>query len=346
MGVISPQKASFENNFSFDFQTINSSYLRCVEPNYRQYLDPLMARRMSRTIKMGIVSATQCVADAGQNHPDAIITGTALGGYESTGKFLKMMLEENEQFLTPTLFAQSTGNMVSAQAAMILGCTGYNHTYMHKGFSFESALLDGLMHIAEGTKHILVGGHEEQTEENFEIYNRTGFWKKETENTPLWQSQTPGTISGEGSAFFMLSGEKTTRSYARLTGVEMLYQPNSITEIAQRLDLFLAHRNLSVKEIDFVLLGYNGDQADNEHYNQLREKVFSANPAGAFKHLCGEYQTATSFALWLAASILFSQTIPHKVELEPSGTAKKIRNVLIYNRYRLNNHSFILLETA
>ena len=38
--------------------------LQCQEPDYAAYLDPKVSRRMSRIVKMGIVSSKQALQDA------------------------------------------------------------------------------------------------------------------------------------------------------------------------------------------------------------------------------------------------------------------------------------------
>src|ERR1043165_3292292 len=156
MGIISPQKTFDTNDFLAEIVGHNALSLRCIEPSYKEFLNPTLARRMARIIKMSIAASSVCFKDAKVEVPDAIMTGTALGCLEDTEKFLLAIIENDEQFLTPTSFIQSTHNTVSAQIALQLKCMNYNFTYVHKGFSFESAVLDGMMTLAEGeAKNVL-----------------------------------------------------------------------------------------------------------------------------------------------------------------------------------------------
>ncbi|NJK84751.1 MAG: beta-ketoacyl synthase chain length factor [Bacteroidales bacterium] len=109
----------------------------------------MASRRMSRIVKMGICSALKCLKESGVEVPDAIITGTGFGCIEDTEKFLGSIIQNEEKMLNPTPFIQSTHNTVGAAIALKIKCNNYNNTYVHRGFSFEHALLDGLMLLNE-----------------------------------------------------------------------------------------------------------------------------------------------------------------------------------------------------
>ena len=214
VGNISPQKTFDNSQFLDEIVITESSRLKCIDPNYKDYISGDMVRRMSRIIKMGIAASSICLKDAtgppdrqGSQIPDAIITGTGLGCIEDTEKFLSTVLRNNEEFLTPTPFIQSTHNTVSAQIALLLKCHHYNFTYVNRGISFESALLDGFVQIRSGeAKTVLLGGIDELTDRSFTIMNRMGHWKrKPVNNLRLYQDKTRGSIAGEGAAFFFLS---------------------------------------------------------------------------------------------------------------------------------------------
>src|ERR1700744_631258 len=133
--------------------------LKCIEPDYKSLLAPKLLRRMSRIIRMGAAAGLACLQAAGVTQPDAIVTGTAYGCLEDTGLFLTSLIERNEEMLQPAAFIQSTHNTVAAQIALILQCTRYNNTFVHRGFSFENALLDSILLLREGeASTVLTGG--------------------------------------------------------------------------------------------------------------------------------------------------------------------------------------------
>ena len=346
IGIVSPQKTFDTSDFLSEVVEHNSKLLNAIEPSYKEFLDPNLARRMARVIKMSIAASFICLKDAKIEKPDAIITGTALGCLQDTEKFLLAIIENDEQFLTPTSFIQSTHNTVSAQIALQIKCMNYNFTYVHKGFSFESALLDCMMTLEEGeAKQILVGGHDEMTEKHHRVYNRIGYWKKDdaVETMQLINSKTPGSVAGEGASFFILGKDKTENSYAKFRGVEMIYKPENTQEVETKILAFLESKGLTANDIDVVLYGINGDVRFDKLYYAIKDNLFKNSTSGYFKHLCGEYQTSGSFAMWLAARILQTQTIPSAL-LIGENKSKQIKNVLIYNTFIDSDQSVYLLS--
>lgn len=345
LSVISPQNTFNTPDFLSEPVNHSSNFLQCIEPSYKEFLNPTLARRMARLIKMGMAASNICMKDAKVEMPDAIITGTALGCLEDTEKFLLAIIENKEQFLTPTSFIQSTHNTVSAQIALQLKCMNYNFTYVHKGFSFESALQDSLMTLAEGeAKNVLTGAHDEMTDKYYRVCDRIGYWKKEATSTfDLINSKTNGSIAGEGAAFFMLGSEKNANSYAKIRGLKTIYKPENKIEVEKHINELLTEKGLTSNDIDLVIYGINGDARFDHLYYGIKEDLFSNATATYFKHLCGEYQTASSFAMWIAAMILKTQTIPSSI-LIGENKKKEIKNVLIYNTFLNIDHSVFLLS--
>jgi len=344
IGTISPQNTLLGHEFLEPAVEHTGDFLKAVEPVFKTYIDPIAARRMSRLIKMGISSAKICMQDAGISMPDAIITGTGLGSVEDTEKILAELTVDGK-FLNPTPFIQSTYNTISSQIAIALKCHEYNSTYVHRCFSLESCLIDAILLIGEGSAmNVLAGGIDEMTMNHLTIIRRLGIWKREAiRNLDLWSSKIPGALAGEGSAYFIISGERNERTYARLEAAETIYKPGSVEETAASVTRFLNGNGLSHEDIDLVMMGNNGFE---EHDSICEEVVSSALPASArvlYKHLCGEYHTGSGFALFVAAGILKKQHIPASLIVRPS-PPKKLENILIHNHYRNTDHAFILVR--
>ena len=345
IGIISPQKNSESKDFLSEVVAITSDYLKCIEPpSYKPYIDPILSRRMSRLIKMGIASARMCLEEAGCAMPDAIITGTGLGSVEDTEKILGT-IHLDQPFLNPTPFIQSTYNTISSQIAIILKCHQYNSTYVHRTFSFESSLQDALLQIEEGTaQNILVGGIDEMTMNHLNITRRAGHWKHgPVNNLEMLAWDSPGSLAGEGSAYFLVSSRQSEKSYARILDVKTIYKPADPAVLNTSLSDMLSAFSMTPADIDLVLLGINGDNRIDNRYSQFAEENFPGIPLGYYKHLCGEYHTSSAFALWLAANILKRQDIPSILRLD-SIESKPIRNILCYNQYYNVDHSMMLMS--
>ena len=126
MGNISIQD-TLGKNFIDAPVSYSEPYIRCIEPNFKDFINPLQLRRMSRIIKRAIASSLTAVEQSGIAVPEAIISGTGLGCIEDTEKFLSAMIENEEKFLQPTYFIQSTHNTISSQIAIYLKCHSYNN---------------------------------------------------------------------------------------------------------------------------------------------------------------------------------------------------------------------------
>ncbi|MFZ4562085.1 MAG: beta-ketoacyl synthase chain length factor [Bacteroidales bacterium] len=346
IGLISPQRTAETNEFLAEVVEYTADYLKCIEPVYRNYIDPIQSRRMSRLIKMGITAAKMSVAQANLAMPDAIITGTGLGSVEDTEKILGDLTKE-ERFLNPTPFIQSTYNTISSQVAIQLKCHNYNSTYVHRTFSFESGLIDGLLQMEEQTaSNILAGAIDEMTMNHLLITRRIGQWKMHpVSNMKLREDQTPGALAGEGAAFFVLGSGKTESTYAEVKDVKTWIRMNGEPDAGTILGHFLGNHDLKATDIDLVLLGTNGDLNFDPVYERFADQFFPGKPLAWYKHLCGEYHTATGFGLYVAANLLKRQTYPEILHLN-LGAPSRLKNILIYNHFRNVDHSLILVQGA
>ncbi|GAC1426774.1 MAG: beta-ketoacyl synthase chain length factor [Chitinophagaceae bacterium] len=344
-GNISPQKTFGHPPLLHGLVIQSGNRLRCTEPEYLNYIDVKFIRRMSRIIKMGTAAAMECLQEAGLQQPDAIIMGTAYGCLEDTGIFLRKMVEQKEEMLTPTAFIQSTHNTIGAQVALLLQCHNYNNTFVHRGFSFESALLDAMMLLQEdAAATVLTGAADEITDASHAILSRFNLYKKEDiKNTDLYSTRSKGTIAGEGAAFFLLSNQSSENDYAALDAVYTFYKPAGIKEIQQQVTDFLEAQSLAATDIDLVLTGCNGDIKGDAIYHELEDTVFKNIATFNYKHLCGEYPTSTAFAFWLAVSVIKEGRLPVALNMP---APQKIKRMLIYNHYENIHHSLMLVAAC
>ncbi len=344
-GNISAQKTFGHPTVLQEIVKFEGPRLRCVEPDYSTIIDVKLIRRMSRIIKMGVAAAKECLQEAGIENPDAIVTGTAYGCLEDTGSFLKKMVEQNEEMLTPTAFIQSTHNTIGAQIALLLQCHNYNNTFVHRGFSFESALLDAIMLLKEGAaNNVLAGGIDEITDISYQILSRFGIYKRENiYNTDLYKTPSKGSIAGEGAAFFLLSNKETAKNCAVLEGLYTFYKPANQNEIEKEIQSFLSAQSLTIKDIDIVCAGKNGDSSGDSIYEQLGKNIFDKSVVADYKYLCGEYPTSTAFALWLATLAVKNGQWP---VAQVASLKQPIKRVLIYNHYQNIHHSLLLLSAC
>ncbi|MFI5157067.1 MAG: beta-ketoacyl synthase chain length factor [Chitinophagales bacterium] len=293
---------------------------------------------MSRIIKMGVAAALDCLREAGTKTPDAIITGTAYGCLEDTEIFLKKMVENKEELLTPTSFIQSTHNTVGAQIALLLQCHKYNNTHVHRGFSFENAVLDAMLLLQENEEgQVLVGGVDELTLISHTILTRFGLYRKHGGKGEAIAETSEAFVAGEGAGFFLLTNKEAEENLARLDGVSTCYKPADQREIQAFINMFLEAQSLTMSDIDLVISGEN-------KLSVFQDELFGRILQIPFKNLCGEYPTSTAFALWYASRILKTGSLPHWV---PGNAASgKIGRILIYNNHFDIHHALYLVSAC
>ena len=341
---ISAQKTFKTDRFLEETIIYNGSRLNAYQPDYKEFIDPKLIRRMGHVIKMGVAAGRDCLNKAGIQNPGAIITGSAYGCIEDTVTFLTRIIEMNEQMLPPTAFIQSTHNTVAAQIALSLQCHSYNNTFVHKGVSFEHALLDGLMLLNEReTDNVLVGGLDELTDTSFKILIRLGIFKrKPVNNLDLFKDISPGTIGGEGAAFFLLSSTPSEENLAELWGTRIIYKPSDSTEIKEKITIFLGETGFTINDLDFVITGKNGNPKNDSVYDNLCGFLCQTAEELNYKHLCGEYPESSAFALWVAANIVKTGNVPAVLSQKPVIKANP-QKILIYNHYQNEYHSLMLV---
>lgn len=295
-----------------------SLYLSAFEPDYKGIItNAALRRRMSRIIKMGVACGLECIASLPSEKVGAIITATGLGCLADTEKFQNTILENEEQLLNPTPFIQSTFNTIGAQIALIRQIHAYNMTYVHRGLSFESALMDGMMRIWEGDENVLIGAFDEITPASHTILQRLGLLNN--------------IQAGEGAQFFLLGREATESTLAEIIGVSTFVHANSPQEVTEKIHRLLQTHRLVPQQIDWFLSGKNGNEKEDVIYSEVEQNLFPSTRCSTFKDECGEYPTASSFAVWKVVKA-FSES-PYSGQI-----------ALIYNHFHSINHSLILIR--
>jgi 3-oxoacyl-[acyl-carrier-protein] synthase II len=347
VGIISPQKTFDQNVFLTDITHYDQNVLTCIAPDFREYINPIQMRRLSRMLRIGLSAATICLRDSKVSIPDGIITATGYGFLDETAKFLTELLKQGEKQLTPTYFMQSTSNALAGLVALTIKCMGYNNTYASKGYAFENALTDAMMQINENAfANFLIGSYDEAAEVQYKASIRINHFKTEhINNLSLFDTSTQGSLQGEGSAFFMLSGSPSQSTWCTLNDMQVVYKPEG-NELRQALEHFLLQNNLKATEVDLIISGASGDVDHDAVMNALIDSAFNEIQITRFKHLSGEYGTATAFALWIGASILKRQEIPAIIKVKEGKNPGQLKTILIINQYMNKSFTYILLNRS
>jgi len=304
--------------------------LSAREPDYAGMIPPMQLRRMSKAVRISIAASKICLEQAEMERPHAISVGTAMGCLQDTEQFLSKMVAQDEQMLTPTAFIQSTHNTVSGQIALLCGCHGHNLTYVHRGHSFEHALINTQLYLQQHPgETVLAGGIDELVDAGFVLMQRAGVYRTDT-------SLRNGAVAGEGSAFFTVSSQPAN---ALLCIKDMyLFAAQSEATVNEKIQQFLSRINIG--DIDIFLSGDSGDERYLPLYKDLH-KTFSGSSISTFKQLTGEYGTASAAGLSLLTDMVKKQSFPAHVFL--NHTPQKSRQALMVSNY-CNYYSCWLIE--
>jgi 3-oxoacyl-[acyl-carrier-protein] synthase II len=142
----------------------------------------------------------------------------------------------------------------------------------------------------------------------------------------------------------MLSGKASDTTWCALHDMQFVYNPVDIAEVKTSIASFLKKNSISIQDIDLWIDGASGDIEHDRMMNDLAASTFKDIFHTRFKHLCGESCTASSFALWLGASILRHQQVPAAIKVHTEKHPAQLNTILIVNQYMNKNFSFFLLK--
>ena len=338
---ISPQ-ASYPETDLTQIRQSGNNLLSVVEPDYPG-IPAGVKRRMGKSVRMAVGAALPLLQKYPQ--PDGMIIATANGGMEDCVKFLNQIIEYNEGLLTPASFVQSTSNAAAAQIALVTKNHQYNITHVHRGLAFENALMDTVMSLKENPdRAYLLGCTDEISAYNYNIDSLAGWFRKEPVlNTELFAKPAAGSIPGEG-AFMVWMNNKKEGAIASLDAVRTIHTEDPVT-VLNVLKKFLSDNFAAGEMPELLLTGENGDNRMQKYYEVVESAFQDTVAVARFKHLCGDYCTASSFACWLSFQMLSDDSILPLV-IKKNDSAKPVRRILIYNTYRGAQHAFILISAA
>ncbi len=286
---------------------LKEPYLRCQDPDFKPFLNPMQARRMGLILKRAIAVSLTALRNAGIECPDAMFTGTGLGCMENTENFLSAMCRDGEEMLPPTSFMMSTHNTVSSAVAILLRCHGYNCTYSQKDISFESALLDAFIQLQVGRlSNALVGAHDEMTPASYGLLKDSGYFGEgitaAEASSAFVLSASPDRSTGSGTT--RSTGSGTTRSTGSWTGhlceladVQILHAPKNLESIVNEYDASSVIRSTDYFKLFgkcFSASGLGTYEAAMRIAKGLDKDILVVNDAGEdvglvyLKSLCGD----------------------------------------------------------
>lgn len=336
---LSPQQTFPEPDLDIVYPPVDGIF-RVREPDYSGF-NQNQLRRMTKTVKLGIAASGALAAITGRPITDLSI-GTGTGGNEASMKFLKQIAQYSIEQLTPGDFIQSTPNAVATQIAFTQQAHGYNMTHVHGGLSFENALLDGM--LAAGSmsgRTVCVGGVDEQSDYGHRLNVLAGWHPYPEELSGGGDNQAHGkSLAGESCCLFNVSSDP---SGSRIRIREVLaFESEDPGELKRQAGQAMERIRDSFGSDWSLLSGRDAHARTLGAYDSVESLV----PAGVgilgFKHLCGDYPTASAFGLWTAHYRAGRSGWPsHMWRRQGSG---RERGILLYNCHKAFQHGLMALE--
>jgi 3-oxoacyl-[acyl-carrier-protein] synthase II len=279
---------------------------RVKTPDYKQYLDPMATRRMSKILKNALLTAKQAMSSLSVTEIDGVVTATAWGCQADTTKFLDSFVTLGEELLSPTSFIQSTHNTIGGLIAMSIQCNGYNNTISHDVMSFETALLDAVLMMQEQKQELTcyVGGVEELTDLSEGIFKRTRCY------------ETSYPISEAATCFLIHNRTDQLKKV-------------QITDITLGSNATVLNDALAKSKPDLII-------------SSMKEGLPVGLPVLDHRLYCGDYGTASAFALFMSTGLLQDAEMRAALGLG----AKSVTKIAIVNAYSENRYSFIEVKAC
>ena len=321
---------------------------------------PERIKRMGRGQELAIGAVQRaignCAAPPDRGGSTAVSVGTAWAEEGDEITFLENLIKLGEKGAKPAFFVNSVKNALASQLALTFGFQGENQTFAHDALSFESALWQGTRLLAAGrSRHAVVCGVEALVEFQ-EIHGHLlGWYGTDSAGLAPLSGQTRaggGTLPGEGAAAFVLTPPGATAApLARLLGVRARgpLQRSPVLEPSDELTFLeraLRDSGTGLDEVGLVLLGANGDVGLDATYAEVARGLRARAPGaavGVYRHLTGDFATASALGFELAVRAVAARTVPAEVCVV-DGSPGSIDRVLLYHVTSAGYHSAMIVS--
>jgi len=321
-------------------------------------------KRLGRAQAMALTAVHHALEGCGQGLAKeqglvGVCVGTAWAEFKHELTFLENMIRRGEIGARPAFFANSVHNALASKIAMEYGWQGENHTFTHDELSFESALWQGLKLLSTGrASRAVVCGVDGLTDFLELRGHLLGLYHDDPlPLAPLQRRAEPmqGTIPGEGAAAFVLApAGAATAPLGRVIGVlsRGASSPGARDALAQQRFILQALQTMEVDpgSVGAVLLGANGDAPLDRIYEEVLSLVRPCLGrgcwAGVYRHLVGDFATASALGLALALRLISERCVLPEVRALTPGLMSTPSRVLLYHLSGAGHHTVMVVSAS
>jgi 3-oxoacyl-(acyl-carrier-protein) synthase len=295
----------------------------------------------------------------GPGSSTAVLLGTACAEEGDEIAFLEHLVKRGEKGARPAYFVNSVKNALASQVALTFGWPGENQTFHHDALSFETALWYGARLLCANRAERAVVCGVDALAEFAEIQGHLlgQLHTDPTQLAPLSGRGPPGgrgSLPGEGAAAFIVAPPGTTASpLGRIVGVRsrgpLEREPRlDASQELRFVEQAVADMGATMGDIGLVLLGANGDPELDRNYAAIAAGLRPLVPraaTGVYRHLVGDFATASALGLALAVRTVAEQAVPEEIRLV-AGRAENPTLVLLYHLTTAGRKSVILVSAG
>lgn len=252
--------------------------------DYKNYISPLLGRRLSPVIKKSIVTSKRSLSQANISSPDAIITATSLASVSSTYEYNYAIANDKDYLISPANFISSTPNAIGTQVAIALKCHSYNTTHADDCKSFESALVESFI-LLNSSDHFISNVLLNVADESPD-YCKPVLAK---------YMKVPLNQIGDGVISFVLSKNRNDGSLCKIVDIQSIRAPKENT-LPLFINEFLQKNNYKVGDISICKsqssIPLNGDNVCDIEDKSLLYMTASGN---LFRYVVENLSSPTLF---------------------------------------------------
>ena len=212
-------------------------------------------KKMDRFIHLGMVAASQAMADSGyvpeteeEKYAAGVMIGSGIGGLQTIYETSIMVHEGRAKRVSPFFIPAALINLISGQVSIKYGLKGPNHSAVTACATGVHAIGDAARLIAYGDADVMVAGGAEAAVNPLGIAGfcasralSTGFNDRPTEGSRPWDKDRDGFVMGEGSGVVVLeeyehAKKRGAKIYAEIGGYGMSGDAHHITAPAEHHD--------------------------------------------------------------------------------------------------------------
>lgn len=346
------------------------------------YLDKKAARRMDRFTQFAVAASGMAIQDAkldlDQEKKDRIgvIIGSGIGGLETLGVQIQVLLERGPGRVSPLFIPMMIGNMAAGQVAITYSLQGPNSTTVTACASGNNAIGDSFKLLQRGEVDVMITGGTEAAITPVSIAGFSAMKALSTCNQAPQKASKPfdarrdGFVMGEGAGMLVLETLEHAQTrgasiYAEIVGYGSTCDAYHITApdpvgagAARAMQIALDDAGLKPAVVDYINAHGTSTLLNDQLETMAIKKVFGARayqiPVSSTKSMTGHLLGAAG-GIEAVASILaiVNNIIPPTINYEvpdpecdldyvPNQARNQVVKVAISNNLGFGGHNVTL----